>query len=211
MASNSKPRYDYYQTDTSVNVSVFVRGLTTSDVDVHFGQHSLSMKITPSSQSLEIQLFDDIDSSNSSFTVLNSKVDLLLRKAKPGQKWASLEASTDPNVPSYESAAAAPSTTTTRSQRPKSKWDNLKLDEDDEDGSQKANNSTSSQSKPTGQGASIDSFFQQLYADADDDTRRAMMKSYQESGGTSLSTNWSEVSKGKVEAQPPGGMEAKKW
>lgn len=33
---------------------------------------------------------------------------------------------------------------------------------------------------------------------ADEDTRRAMMKSFSESNGTVLSTNWSEVSKGKV-------------
>lgn len=36
-------------------------------------------------------------------------------------------------------------------------------------------------------------FFQHLFAGADDDTRRAMMKSYVESNGTSLSTNWDEV------------------
>lgn len=36
-------------------------------------------------------------------------------------------------------------------------------------------------------------FFKKLYADADDDTRRAMVKSYQESGGTALSTNWKDV------------------
>ena len=38
-----------------------------------------------------------------------------------------------------------------------------------------------------------------------------MMKSYTESNGTSLSTNWEEVSKGKVETLPPDGMEAKAW
>jgi suppressor of G2 allele of SKP1 len=38
-----------------------------------------------------------------------------------------------------------------------------------------------------------------------------MMKSYQESGGTSLSTNWSEVGKGKMETKAPEGMEARKW
>lgn len=36
-------------------------------------------------------------------------------------------------------------------------------------------------------------FFRQLYGDADEDTRRAMMKSYEESGGKSLSTNWQDV------------------
>jgi len=54
-------------------------------------------------------------------------------------------------------------------------------------------------------------FFQQLYSNADEDTRRAIMKSYSESNGTVLSTNWAEVGKGKVETKPPSGQEAKKW
>ncbi|KIX09341.1 uncharacterized protein Z518_00420 [Rhinocladiella mackenziei CBS 650.93] len=48
-------------------------------------------------------------------------------------------------------------------------------------------------------GDAVDGFFKKLYAGADDDTRRAMMKSYYESNGTALSTNWAEVGKGKVE------------
>lgn len=48
-------------------------------------------------------------------------------------------------------------------------------------------------------GDAVDGFFKKLYAGADDDTRRAMMKSFYESNGTALSTNWSEVGKGKVE------------
>jgi hypothetical protein len=48
-------------------------------------------------------------------------------------------------------------------------------------------------------GDAVDGFFKKLYAGADDDTRRAMMKSYVESNGTALSTNWGEVGKGKVE------------
>lgn len=61
------------------------------------------------------------------------------------------------------------------------------------------------------EGDPVNSFFKKLYKDADPDTRRAMMKSYQESNGTALSTNWAEVGKGKVETSPPDGMEAKKW
>jgi len=48
-------------------------------------------------------------------------------------------------------------------------------------------------------GDAVDGFFKKLYAGADADTRRAMMKSFYESNGTALSTNWSEVGKGKVE------------
>jgi suppressor of G2 allele of SKP1 len=59
--------------------------------------------------------------------------------------------------------------------------------------------------------ASMNSFFQTLFADADDDAKRAMMKSFSESGGTTLSTNWDEVKKGRVEVKPPEGSEWKKW
>ncbi len=54
-------------------------------------------------------------------------------------------------------------------------------------------------------------FFQQLYKNADPDTKRAMIKSYQESNGTALSTNWAEVKKETVKTQPPEGVVAKKW
>lgn len=38
-----------------------------------------------------------------------------------------------------------------------------------------------------------------------------MVKSYTESGGTVLSTNWKEISKKRTEIRPPDGMEFKKW
>jgi len=38
-----------------------------------------------------------------------------------------------------------------------------------------------------------------------------MNKSYQESGGTVLSTNWSEIGATKTEIKPPTGMEHKKY
>lgn len=57
----------------------------------------------------------------------------------------------------------------------------------------------------------VNGFFQQIFAGADEDSKRAMMKSYIESGGTTLSTNWEEVSKDQVEVKPPKGSEYKKW
>jgi hypothetical protein len=38
-----------------------------------------------------------------------------------------------------------------------------------------------------------------------------MMKSFTESGGTSLSTDWNDVKARHVDAVPPEGLEAKKW
>ena len=45
----------------------------------------------------------------------------------------------------------------------------------------------------------------------DEDTRRAMMKSFVESNGTVLSTNWSDIGKKKTECTPPDGLEVKKY
>lgn len=70
---------------------------------------------------------------------------------------------------------------------------------------------TSDEDPNAGGDATVNEFFQKLFKDADEDTKRAMLKSYQESGGTTLSTNWDEVKKSKVEVKPPEGSEWKKW
>lgn len=44
-----------------------------------------------------------------------------------------------------------------------------------------------------------------------EEQRRAMNKSYQESGGTVLSTNWEDIKKKQTEVKPPDGCEFRSW
>ena len=59
----------------------------------------------------------------------------------------------------------------------------------------------------------LQKLFQGIYSSADADSQRAMVKSYQTSGGTVLSTNWKEVSQKdyEKELQAPAGQEVRKW
>lgn len=101
-------------------------------------------------------------------------------------------ASSSATTTSKESAKA-PAYPTSSKSGPKD-WDNIGKDDDDDDDTKDVN-----------------AFFQQLYKGSTPEQQRAMMKSYIESNGTALSTDWSQVSKGKVETSPPTGMVEKKW
>ncbi|KAK2595060.1 hypothetical protein QQS21_007250 [Conoideocrella luteorostrata] len=57
----------------------------------------------------------------------------------------------------------------------------------------------------------VHDFFQKIFKNGTPEQQRAMMKSYTESNGTTLSTDWDDVSKGKVKINPPDGTEVKEW
>lgn len=164
-------------------------------------------------------LFSEIDPSASKFTIMGTKIELKLVKKKPGLKWTHLEKQevdkgkapeavapeptpqAKPTSPS--TTASAPAYPTSSKSGPKN-WDKV---------------ASELTGKPPGadddfddeEGDPVNNLFKKIYAGADEDTKRAMMKSYIESNGTMLSTNWQEVSKGKMETTPPEGMEAKSW
>lgn len=162
-------------------------------------------------------LFANIDPSASKVTVMSTKIEVTLRKQAAGQKWKSLEGSADeikfgerPSAPVTPAAPASqgPSYPSSSRSGPKD-WDKLanllgsnKKSAKKTGGGEHADDSDNESIGSDYGGDPTNAFFQKLYADADPDTRRAMMKSYVESNGTSLSTNWSEVGNKKMEPYP---------
>lgn len=57
----------------------------------------------------------------------------------------------------------------------------------------------------------MNNLFKKIYSTSSEEVRRAMNKSFLESQGTVLSTNWNEVGTQQVEVRPPDGVEYKKW
>ncbi|ANZ75088.1 BA75_02851T0 [Komagataella pastoris] len=173
----AKPRIDWYQNNTEVNISIFVKKIDKSSLNVDFGKDSLeaSFPLPDSGENYTYKiekLFAQIDPSKSSYTVFGTKLELTLQKIEPIQ-WNSIELDqqTQPSTTHEESTLAYPS-----SSKKKIDWSKLGDEEDEAKDDQ-----------------SPDAFFQQLYKNADDDSKKAMMKSFIESGGKSLSTNWDNV------------------
>lgn len=162
-------------------------------------------------------LFGNVDTAQSGFNITAYKIEVTLHKAASGLKWSALQGSsastaTTPGGQQGASTAAsaparaketAPSYPTSSRNGPKN-WDDVSS-------SLLQTRNAKGEVEEYEDGDPLQGFFKQLYGGADADTRRAMMKSYQESNGTALSTNWGEVGKGTVPISPPDGMEAKKW
>ncbi|PSR80111.1 SGS domain-domain-containing protein [Coniella lustricola] len=212
-------RSQMYQSDASITVSLFMKFASKEDttkVQVDMQPNLITISGVPREPSVSyIVPHAAIDPSKSTYRVATMKIEFTLAKAQPG-KWATFgrEELSQPDASTLPTATDAPTSSqqapekrqepaaavkpqgpaypTSSKSGPKD-WDHLADDEKDDDDKD------------------VNAFFKQLYKGATPDQQRAMMKSFQESNGTALSTDWASVSKETVKTSPPDGVEAKKW
>ncbi|CCC69537.1 hypothetical protein NCAS_0C05470 [Naumovozyma castellii] len=213
-AETTQPKFrsDWYQSSNKVTLSLFIGNLPTTKSDINakisaIDKRTLNVSYQiPNSHSefqYEMKLSHQVDPENVTLHVFSKKLELTFTKLENLQ-WKTLEYKSDQMETTAKSFVKSTNNETSTdstlnypsSSKKQIDWSKLDVDEEEEDDDQKG---------------SADEFFQKLYAGADPDTRRAMMKSFIESNGTTLNTNWEDVSKGKVEPAPPEGSELKHW
>lgn len=203
-----KYRHDHYNSTTEVVLTIFAKGIPADRVQVDFGEQTLSVTIdVPGEEAYHFQprLFGKILPEKCTYKVFATKIEIRLVKAE-ATAWTSLEFSKEKS--SAQKRIVSPGVDTakpsTRPSYPSSKnkvnWDKLEAEVKKEEKEEKLEGD-----------AALNKLFRDIYRDGDEDMRRAMMKSFVESNGTVLSTNWKDVGSKKVEGSPPDGMELKKW
>ncbi|CAE7117415.1 unnamed protein product [Rhizoctonia solani] len=195
-----EPRHEFYETDEKLTLSVFVRNANPDSVSVKFTNDSVDFSYEDQHLLLS-PLRAGIDPAQSGYRVGKVKVELWLAKLVHGRWGTLLSPGSEPGLPMQSSAAPS----SDQPKLSKKNWDSIVA------GIPLDGEKTLQDDPNAGGDAALNTFFQQIYGNADEDTQRAMLKSYTESGGTSLSTNWDDVKKAKVEVKPPSGSEYKRW
>lgn len=176
-------RMQWYQSSKYVNMDIYAKNVIKEGSEVLFTEKSVHVRLKRpdlEDYDLQIDLADEIIASASTWTVSRVKVEIRLCKLRTST-WKSLDQ--DMTIVSANMEAAELHERRTKLQRQR------------QDG---WNSFAEQELKDYKEGDSAMELFRTIYGDADEDTRRAMIKSYSESGGQVLSTNWDEVKQKKV-------------
>jgi suppressor of G2 allele of SKP1 len=199
-----KIKFDWYQNSNGINISLFIKNTPKDKVSIDFTQTSISISFPLPNGSDFFYEFSPlaglIDPKASTFRVFGTKIEFNLVKADT-TKWPALLGEGASNLKDDRSAhlvTAEKAQKFLNSSIGVKKWDSIVRDEVAELEKEENDNDPNA-------------FFKTIFANADPDTQRAMMKSYTESNGTALSTSWEDASKRKFETVPPEGLEARKW
>lgn len=195
---------DFYQTDEAVIVTLLVKNVKEEylTVDVQDRKLTVNLKFPDVEEKvLQFNLLRAIIPESSTYKIMSTKVEIKLQKLE-GYRWEKLEGALHENYAKPISSAPPllfdkpPSYPTSKG----TDWSAIEKEIIEEE----------LKEKPQGEDG-LNQLFQKIYGEGNDEVKKAMNKSFMESGGTVLSTNWKEISEKKVEIKPPDGMEYKKW
>lgn len=186
-------RYDWFDSGSSVEISIYVKRINSESVKSNITKRAVEFTFVDGDNftydfSIE-NLFGNVIPTECSFKVYGTKLTLLLVKENKEGVWTSLEqgeSNQDEKLSSIPKDENVTNISYPTSSNKKTDWSKFHID--DEDGDEDEDD------------ADPEGFFRKLYQGADENTRRAMMKSFVESNGTSLSTDWSDV--GSREVKP---------
>jgi len=182
--AKKKIRYDWYQSPTDVVLTILAKDTNPEKAKILISENSLNVSLPDQDDfSLEVELFSSINVKASSYKISSTKVEVKLSKLVSQVNWPALEKSKNP-VLQTGNASTSQKLPSAYAKKTPDKWNEIEKEVGKELDAE----------KPKGDAAFMH-LMQKIYKDADEDTRRAMNKSYQTSGGTVLSTNWGEVAK----------------
>ncbi|XP_050316039.1 protein SGT1 homolog isoform X2 [Anthonomus grandis grandis] len=201
--TKSKPelpfKHDWYQTDSAVVITILVKNIKEDQLKVDFKNTQVQVHIiVPEYEECHksYNLSHKIVPEQSTYKLTPSKIEIKLNKVD-GIRWDKLEGTVTEETIKIIPQGHPPSYPTSKKGKD---WNQV----------EKEIKKQEEEEKPEGEEA-LNKLFQEIYGKGSDEVRKAMNKSFMESGGTVLSTNWKEVAEKKVEVKPPDGMEFKKW
>ncbi|XP_036413103.1 protein SGT1 homolog [Colossoma macropomum] len=192
-------KHDWYQTESQVTITIMVKNAKKEDVTVTFEEKELRADVKlPSGEDycLHIHLLHPVVPEQSTYRILSTKVEIKMKKTE-AIRWEKLEG--EGTLSNMKHFAPSPNQYPSSSHYTR-KWDKLVGDIKEEEKNENLEGD-----------AALNKLFQQIYSDGSDEVKRAMNKSFMESGGTVLSTNWSDVGRRKVDVNPPDDMEWKQY
>ncbi|CAH1403852.1 unnamed protein product [Nezara viridula] len=174
-------KLDWYQTETQVVLNVLAKNVDQDKLKVNFSDAEID---------LNIALKDGSEHEKTIYLLQDIVPDQCKYKVMPTKIEMRLPKKIGVHWSSLEKTEKPLTKKTERN------WDKFvsQLEDDKQEGE-----------------AVLNALFQKIYSEGSDEVKKAMNKSFLESGGTELNTNWDAVSKGRVTIKPPEGMEWRTW